>query len=105
MNRWIAARRTTSADGSTATETETHSSASQAGGAPVVDASRHDRDVLPLVSCKRGLDVARDRRLFYTYLPYTYLPNTLETEDEGIMYVNACTARSRTRPYAPDASL
>ena len=99
MNRWIAARRTTSADGS-ATETETHSSASQAGSAPVVDASRHDRDVLPLVSCKRGLDVARDRRLFYTYLPYTYLSHTLETEDEGTTY-----ARSRTRPYAPDASL
>lgn len=81
----------TSADSSTATGTR--SSARQAGGAPVADASRHDRDVLALYG--RGPDdgVAPVRRLFHvpTYLFF-------HLRDEGAAAcVNACVC---TRPYA-----
>lgn len=95
VDRWIAASRATGADGSTATRT--HSSARQTGGAPVADASRHDRDVLPLASCKRGPDVARSRRLF-PHVP-TYLPTHPGDGGRGSC-VRVPRARA-TRPYAP----
>lgn len=87
----IAASGATSADSSTATGTR--SSARQAGGAPVANASRHDRDVLALYG--RGPDdVAPIRRLFH--VP-TYLFFHLR-EEGAAACVNACVC---TRPYAP----
>lgn len=94
MDWWIAASGATSADGTTATGT--HSSAWQTGGVPVADASRHDRDVLPLASCKRGPDVrlvGHGRRGFHTYLYLpTYPPSGRRTRE---LYV-----RERAPAYA-----
>lgn len=88
----IAASGATSADSSTATGTR--SSARQAGGASLANASRHDRDVLALYGRGPDDDVATVRRLFHvpTYLLF-------HLREEGAA---ACVnARVCTRPYAP----
>lgn len=97
VDRRIAASGTASeADSSTATGTR--SPARRAGGVPVADASRHDRDVLSLTPWGRVLDVAQlDGCLAY---PPTYLR---ERGRENC--VRECVCRA-LEPYAlPHADL